>query len=123
MLIAVGGPIPNTDVVNEELRRWLDGQWDPGLTARRWWRRLAEARWTAPALPVEAGGRGWPKELARLVRATFDERRVLGPPDGVGMVLAAPTIARFGTADQVDRFVPSILSGEQAWCQLFSEPD
>jgi alkylation response protein AidB-like acyl-CoA dehydrogenase len=123
MRAVVDTGIPPSDLVREELESWLDEQWDARLSARRWWRRLAEARWTAPALPVPAGGRGWPSDLSRLVRDVLDDRGVLGPPDGVGLVLAAPTIARFGTGAQVARFLPAILAGEEAWCQLFSEPD
>jgi alkylation response protein AidB-like acyl-CoA dehydrogenase len=115
--------LPTAAVVREELGRWLNEQWDAQLTARQWWRLLAEERWTAPAFPLTAGGRGWPAELAQVVRTTFEERDVLGPPDGVGLVLAGPTIARFGVGEQVERFLPAILRGEQAWCQLFSEPD
>jgi len=47
---------------------------------------------------------------------------VVGPPVGLGAMLAAPTIAAHGTQDQVDRLVPPILDGTVAWCQLFSEP-
>ncbi|MGI9622187.1 MAG: acyl-CoA dehydrogenase family protein, partial [Acidimicrobiales bacterium] len=47
----------------------------------------------------------------------------VGPPTGLGMMLAAPTIAKNGTADQIERFVKPILNGQHAWCQLFSEPN
>ena len=38
------------------------------------------------------------------------------------MLLAAPTIAVHGTPEQIERYVRPIVTGEQAWCQLFSEP-
>ena len=50
------------------------------------------------------------------------EKQVLGPPTGLGMMLAAPTIAAHGTAEQIEEYLPKILYGQHAWCQLFSEP-
>ena len=51
------------------------------------------------------------------------ERGVLGPPGGLGRMLAAPTIAIHGTPAQIERFVAEILDGRVGWCQLFSEPN
>src|SRR5262249_30921666 len=47
---------------------------------------------------------------------------VPGPPDGVGMHLAAPTILEHGSDDLRGRLLPPIATGEMVWCQLFSEP-
>ena len=41
---------------------------------------------------------------------------------GLGLLLAAPTIAAHGTQEQIDTMVRDIVTGQQAWCQLFSEP-
>ena len=46
----------------------------------------------------------------------------LGAPAGLGLLLAAPTIATHGTQEQVDLYVRDIVTGRKAWCQLFSEP-
>jgi alkylation response protein AidB-like acyl-CoA dehydrogenase len=46
----------------------------------------------------------------------------LGAPAGLGLLLAAPTIASHGSREQIDRYVGDIVTGRQAWCQLFSEP-
>jgi alkylation response protein AidB-like acyl-CoA dehydrogenase len=46
----------------------------------------------------------------------------LGPPGGLGLLLAAPTIATHGTQEQIDLYVRDIVTGQQGWCQLFSEP-
>ena len=46
----------------------------------------------------------------------------LGAPGGLGLLLAAPTIATHGTPEQIEEFVRPIVTGQKAWCQLFSEP-
>jgi hypothetical protein len=80
------------------------------------------AGWTAPTLPTNAFGRGLsPNDGVRVERA-ISEFGALGAPGGLGLLLAAPTIATHGTAQQVERFVGPIVTGRQAWCQLFSEP-
>ena len=108
--------------VRAELDAWLEENWDPDLTVVEWWKRLYEARWSSPAMPVEAGGRGYGGDLASEVTTGMAEANVVGPPTGLGLMLAAPTIAVHGTPEQVDRYVPEILDGTVAWCQLFSEP-
>ena len=108
--------------VRAELDAWLDENWDPDLTVADWWKRLAEGRWSSPAMPTEAGGRGYGRDLMAAVSTGLAEAGVVGPPVGLGLMLAAPTIAVHGTPEQVDRYVPEILDGTVAWCQLFSEP-
>ena len=108
--------------VRAELDAWLDANWDPDLTVADWWKRLAEGRWSSPAMPTEAGGRDYGRDLMAAVSTGLAEAGVVGPPVGLGLMLAAPTIAVHGTPEQVDRYVPEILDGTVAWCQLFSEP-
>jgi len=118
--------VPVDEVTPEEIRAdlggWLDDNWDPELTVAQWWALLTAAGWAAPSMPVEAGGRGWGRQQSGVVTATMAAHNVVGPPVGLGAMLAAPTIAAHGTQDQVDRLVPPILDGTVAWCQLFSEP-
>ncbi len=57
------------------------------------------------------------------MRQVLADAGCMGPPGGIGMMLAAPTIATHGTPEQIARSAAPILSGEQAWCQLFSEPN
>ncbi len=114
------GPTP--DEVRAEVGAWLDDNWDPEQTVAEWWKRLADARYTHPMLPEAAGGRGWTRDLANAQWGEFRERAVLGPPSGLGFMLAGPTIAQHGSPEQIARFLPPILEGTVAWCQLFSEP-
>ena len=109
--------------VSEELSAWLEKNWDPDITVAEWWARLNEARWSHPSLPEEAGGRGYNREQATAVSVGLAEANVVGPPTGLGHMLAAPTIAVHGSEEQVGRLVPEILDGPVAWCQLFSEPN
>ncbi len=108
--------------VKTEITDWIETNWDPELTVAEWWQLMADARFSHTMLPEEAGGRGWSRSMHHVVLSVIAEKNVLGPPTGLGMMLAAPTIAAHGTQNQIAEFVPSILNGQHAWCQLFSEP-
>ncbi|MDG2428336.1 MAG: acyl-CoA dehydrogenase family protein [Acidimicrobiales bacterium] len=111
-----------TDEVRAELDVWLADNWDPDITVAEWWTRLAAGRWVSPSMPVEAGGRGYGRDLTAAVSTGLAEANVVGPPNGLGLMLAAPTIGVHGTPEQIERFVPEIFDGSASWCQLFSEP-
>ena len=108
--------------VKNEVSEWVDTNWDPNLTVSQWWQVMADARLSHTMLPEEAGGRGWSRSLNHVVLNVMADKSVLGPPTGLGMMLAAPTIAAHGTSDQIEEYIPKILNGQHAWCQLFSEP-
>ncbi|MCU1463783.1 MAG: putative acyl-CoA dehydrogenase [Acidimicrobiales bacterium] len=110
-----------TDVI-DELRHWLEENWDPDLTVAEWWERLGLAGWAAPGLPEHAYGRGLSRGDAVRVVQEIARFGALGPPAGLGVLLAAPTIATHGTQEQIDRYVRDAVTGQAAWCQLFSEP-
>jgi alkylation response protein AidB-like acyl-CoA dehydrogenase len=111
-----------SDEVFDELHAWLEDNWDPDLTVREWWARLGLAGWSAPGLPENAYGRALSRNDAVRVGNDIAEFGALGAPGGLGLLLAAPTIATHGTQEQIDRYVRDIVTGERAWCQLFSEP-
>ena len=106
----------------EELNEWLVANWDADLTVGDWWERLGSAGWAAPMLPQSAYGRGLSRNDGVRVERAIADFGALGAPGGLGLLLAAPTIATFGSQAQIDRFVRPIVTGQQAWCQLFSEP-
>ena len=111
-----------TEDVRTEVRAWLDDNWDPDLTVADWWQRLADSGWAMPTWPEEHSGRGLARPEANAVSAEIGEAGALGPPGGLGTMLAAPTIITHGTDEQKQRFLPKIANGQEAWCQLFSEP-
>ena len=104
-----------------DIEGWLDGNWDPEISVAEWWERLGGAGLTLPTLP-EPYGRGWSAEQATGLAKAMMSRRALGPPSGLGLTLAAPTILAHGSPDLIERFVPRILDGRHGWCQLFSGP-
>jgi alkylation response protein AidB-like acyl-CoA dehydrogenase len=114
--------IDSTDQVIAELDDWLSSNWDPDLTVGAWWERLGLACWSAPTLPANAYGRGLSRNDAVRVAQEIDRFGALGAPAGLGLLLAAPTIATHGTQEQIDIFVRDIVTGQKSWCQLFSEP-
>jgi alkylation response protein AidB-like acyl-CoA dehydrogenase len=106
----------------DELRSWLSDNWDPDLTVGQWWEKLGTSGWAAPLLPLGTYGRGLTRVETLAALATISQFGALGPPQGLGLALAAPTIVMHGTPEQVDRYVRDIVTGQLAWCQLFSEP-
>jgi alkylation response protein AidB-like acyl-CoA dehydrogenase len=111
-----------TSSLERELRDWLAENWDPDLTVGEWWDRLGNAGWSAPTWPVAWYGKGVSRDEANMVSRVIGEHGALGAPGGLGLLLAGPTIVEHGTDEQKQRFLPDIVTGRQAWCQLFSEP-
>ena len=98
-----------------EVRRWLVDH--PSPTGRE----LAEAGLVAPHWP-----RPWGLDADPVHQLVIDDelRRaaVRRPVNPIGIGWAGPTVLHAGTAEQKDRYLFSLLSGEDMWCQLFSEP-
>jgi alkylation response protein AidB-like acyl-CoA dehydrogenase len=115
-------PSAPSDELIDELRSWLEESWDPDLTVGQWWERLGLAGWSAPLLPTNAYGRGLTRNDAVRAQNEIAAFGALGAPGGLGLLLAAPTIATHGTQEQIDLYVRDIVTGRKAWCQLFSEP-
>ena len=86
------------------------------------WHRVLHAKgWVAPAWPVEYGGTGWtPTQKFIFSEETSRADCIRLMPFGLAMV--GPVIYTFGTPEQKAQFLPRILSGEDWWCQGYSEP-
>ncbi|MGH9055893.1 MAG: acyl-CoA dehydrogenase family protein, partial [Acidimicrobiales bacterium] len=108
--------------ITADLRAWLADAWDPQVSLVEWRRRLAGAGWAAPSWPSGWHGRGWPAWTEGVVAAALAAAGAVGTAPGVGMMLAAPTILEHGPDRLRERFLWPILTGEETWCQLFSEP-
>ncbi len=108
--------------VGAEARAWLAENWDPDAELHDWRDRLVESGWGCPTWPADRFGRGLSAEQAREVQRAFDEVGAVGVAKGTGTALAAPTLLAMGSEEIQRRFLPDIITGRAAWCQLFSEP-
>ena len=90
---------------------------------RQWQAMLFKAGYAGLTWPRQYGGQG----LDERMRAIFGEEcDRAGAPERLNIIgedFAGPTIAHFGSEAQKQRFLRPILTGEEIWCQLFSEPD
>jgi alkylation response protein AidB-like acyl-CoA dehydrogenase len=87
------------------------------------WQRLLHARgWGGPSWPAEFGGTGWDPVRQYIFE---EECAAAGAPRLLpfGLKMVGPVIMRFGSEAQQRRFLPRILSGEDWWCQGYSEPE
>ena len=90
---------------------------------KAWERRLGEGGWIGIGWPKESGGRGLP--LTQQV-IFYEEYARAGGPGRIGHMsegLLAPTVIAFGTEEQKQRILPPIRTGEEIWCQGYSEPN
>ncbi|MER7182319.1 acyl-CoA dehydrogenase family protein [Streptomyces hyaluromycini] len=112
-----------------ELRQRVDAllaEHDPATTERfTFLRARFDAGLAWVWFPPGLGGLGLPRELQPEVNAVL---AAAGAPDndphsnGPGLDMAAPVILAFGTDEQKQRFLKPLWTGEETWCQLFSEP-
>lgn len=121
----------------DELRAWLqsnvpndwethrlrDNMEDRFQFLRAWQKRVYDAGWAGVAWPKEYGGRG--ASLMEQVIFTQEMAAAGAPPlaNILGLALIGPTIIAHGTEAQKKRYLENILSGDEIWCQGFSEPN
>ena len=126
---------PEQLAFRDEVRTWIAENMPPEMKKKaddgghfaqdesmEWHKILAAKGWVAPAWPEEVGGTGW--DVGQ--RFIFQEETVRAntpqlSPFGLSMV--GPLIIEFGNDAQKKRFLPKILSGEEVWCQGYSEPN
>jgi 3-oxochol-4-en-24-oyl-CoA dehydrogenase len=101
--------------VRTELRRWLSEHSSPSP------RELAESGYVAPEWPRPWGLGAGPVEQL-VINEELGRAGVKRPFNQIGIGWAGPTIIHSGTEEQKQRYLIPLLSGEEVWCQLFSEP-
>jgi alkylation response protein AidB-like acyl-CoA dehydrogenase len=124
---------PSEQSFAEEIRAWLAAHVevpprfetiaDEVAFGRRWQAELAADRWVGLHWPAEYGGRGASPVEVAIFNMEYARSRALQPINRVGINLAGPTLLAHGTDAQKQRWLPSILTADELWCQLFSEPN
>lgn len=128
---------PQEEEFRDEVRAWMHANLPPGwgpdsqepldddewaAFRRDWERRLYAGGWSGIHWPVEYGGTG----RTIMEQAIFQEELArANAPEGLnlmGRYLAGPMLMKHGTEEQKRRFLPAILTGDEIWCQGFSEP-
>jgi alkylation response protein AidB-like acyl-CoA dehydrogenase len=110
--------------ITDEFREKRHMTFQEKVTVRRaWQKKLFEAGWIGIGWPEEYGGRG----ASLMQEAIYNEEmaRAQAPATAnvIGLNMVGPTILAVGTPQQKTRYLPKILSGEEIWCQGFSEPN
>jgi alkylation response protein AidB-like acyl-CoA dehydrogenase len=89
--------------------------------AMGWQRILVKQGWAAPSWPVEYGGTNW--SVAQRYIFDVEMARAGAPPlSPMGIGMCGPALIGHGSKAQKDHYLPRILSGEDFWCQGYSEP-
>ncbi len=124
---------PDEIAFREEVRTFIEENYPKDLAGKgtredlsreeflAWHKILHRKGWVAPAWPKEYGGTGW-TATQRYIWSEENARVDAIMPLPFGMAMVGPVIYTFGTEEQKKRFLPRILSGEDWWCQGYSEP-
>jgi len=121
-------PTPEDRAFRAETRRWLEahvprGELEAADERRAWHRQLYEAGHIGMGWPREYGGRGATPMQQAIVADEL--ARINAPPymNHLGISIVGPTIIVHGTEAQKRRYLKKILTAEELWCQLYSEPN
>jgi len=110
--------------LGEELRRasrLTVGTYTNMEACMRWYRILSKKGWIAPDWPVEYGGTGW-TDIQRYIFGIECFRAGAPLLFNMGIRHIGPVLIAHGTQAQRDLYIPAILSGDEIWCQGYSEP-
>jgi len=90
--------------------------------AKLWQKRKYDAGWACITWPAEYGGRGASSIQQVIWNQEESKYDLPGGIFGIGQGMAAPTLMTWATEEAKARYLPKLASGEEIWCQLFSEP-
>ena len=110
------------DELRQEVTDWLEANWDPDTPLVEWRTKLVDSGWAMPTWPERWYGRALSGTEAAVVADAFAAAGAVGVASGGPGRLAAVTILEHGTDAQKEKYLRRILTGEDLWCQLFSEP-
>jgi alkylation response protein AidB-like acyl-CoA dehydrogenase len=113
---------PTEENVRAEVRAWLEANWSPDYGLVEWREKLCESGWGAPHWPKAWYGRDLPVKFNAVVDEEFAKIGAIGVAKAGIRTLAAATILAHGTDLHKQKYLKRILTGEDTWCQLFSEP-
>jgi alkylation response protein AidB-like acyl-CoA dehydrogenase len=108
--------------IRTAVRGWLEENWDPDRTLIEWRNILVDSGWGAPTWPIEWFGRNLTDPQSAIVQQEFDRIGAVSVARTGIRMLAAATILVHGNQLHKGTFLRRILTGEDTWCQLFSEP-
>jgi alkylation response protein AidB-like acyl-CoA dehydrogenase len=108
--------------VRAQVREWLAANWNPDASLTEWRSKQADSGWGMPQWPKEWYGRGLPAGMVRVVDEEFANLGAVGVARSGVRLLAAATLLEHGTDAQKKKYLRRILTGEDTWCQFFSEP-
>lgn len=136
--------MPDLDSFRTEIRSWLETEVPSSLRGRpmvmyegavgepeppniqkdraRYLQLMVGRGFTAPTWPKEYGGGGLSNAEARVLQDELARLKVAPALMSMGLTMIGPTLLVHGTEEQKRTFLPKIISGEQRWCQGFSEP-
>src|SRR5437870_13178380 len=90
---------------------------------RAWHRTMYEAGYVGMGWPTEYGGRGATPMQQAIAADEMARANAPAPINGLGVGFIGPTIVVHGTPQQKERYLKKILTAEEMWCQLYSEPN
>src|SRR5688572_4702727 len=105
-----------------DVRAWVASSWDPSLSLRAWRERFVDSGWAVPSWPERWFGKGMPAWADDVVRREVQRCGAVATVAAGPAGLAGPTILEQGPDLVRERFLRPLLTGEEVWCQLFSEP-
>jgi alkylation response protein AidB-like acyl-CoA dehydrogenase len=129
--MTAGGPQPSVPGFRRQAQSWLAEaiipQLPPGYAGRpqllrAWHRTLYQAGWVGIQWPRDVGGLGLSVHHQLAFNEELARARAPQPAGAIGLEIVGPTILKYGTQAQRERFIPPLLAGDEVWCQGFSEP-
>ncbi len=124
---------PSEQEFRDEVRTWIqennpgpepEGSLDEVMAFRgEWQRKLHAAGWAGISWPQEYGGRGATMIEQAIFVGEASAQEAPSPANVLGLAMGGPVVIAHGTDAQKQRYLEPILTGEEIWCQGFSEPE